>query len=65
MTMTQGVDVSSLLVNYGFFSHGDVTLAQSYIVHISLFEAFLIFQNNVLNSTLTSLIIMMEKYKQW
>ena len=48
MTKTQGVDVSSLLVNYGFFSHGDVTLAQSYIVHISLFEAFLIFQNNVL-----------------
>ena len=37
------------------FFNVDVTLARSYIVYVFLFEACLMFQNNVLNSTLTTL----------
>jgi hypothetical protein len=47
------------------FFNADATLARSYIVYVFLFEACLMFQNNVLYSTLTTLIVIMEKYKQW
>jgi hypothetical protein len=62
--MTKWDDFSHFIVNDLSF-HGDVTLAHSYIVHLPFFEACLMFKDNVLNSTLTSLNIMMEKYKQW
>jgi hypothetical protein len=61
--MTKWDDFSHFIVNDLSF-HGDVTLAHSYIVHLSFFEACLMFKNNVLNSILPTLIVIMEKHKQ-